>query len=334
MWRSPQGWTRRRRSWPSGEDGSGWSVLRACRIGRARVARAVFPPQQIAQVKAIACELPRDLGVPLSRFSRAELHRLVIERAVCDASASTIARWLSEDAIRPWQHRSWIFPRDPRFLEKAGPVLDLYERRWEGEMLHPGDFVICADEKTQIQARRRDSPTTAPAPGRPQRVEHDYDRGGALCYLAAWDVHRGGLIGRCEQQTGIVPFGRLVEQVMTTEPYTRARRVFWIVDNGSSHRGQASIDRLSAEWPNLVLVHLPFYASWLNQIEIVFSVIQRKLLTPNDFTSLQDVVDRLDTFEHHYNQIATPFEWNFTRRNLAALIARVADHEPRLRLAA
>jgi hypothetical protein len=334
MWRSPQGWTRRRRSWPSGEDGSGWSVLRACRIGRARVARAVFPPQQVAQVKAIACELPRDLGVPLSRFSRAELHRLVIERAVCDASASTIARWLSEDAIRPWQHRSWIFPRDPRFLEKAGPVLDLYERRWEGEMLHPGDFVICADEKTQIQARRRDSPTTAPAPGRPQRVEHDYDRGGALCYLAAWDVHRGGLIGRCEQQTGIVPFGRLVEQVMTTEPYTRARRVFWIVDNGSSHRGQASIDRLSAEWPNLVLVHLPFYASWLNQIEIVFSVIQRKLLTPNDFTSLQDVVDRLDTFEHHYNQIATPFEWNFTRRNLAALIARVADHEPRLRLAA
>ena len=121
---------------------------------------------------------------------------------------------------------------------------------------------------------------------------------------------------------------------MTAEPYTHARRVFWIVDNGSSHRGQASIDRLSTEWPNLVLVHLPFYASWLNQIEIVFSVIQRKLLTPNDFTSLQEVVDRLDAFEHHYNQIAKPFEWNFTRRHLTELIARVADHEPRLRLAA
>jgi len=258
---------------------------------------------------------------------------LVIERAVCEASASTIARWLAEDAIRPWQHRSWIFPRDPRFLDKAGPVLDLYERRWEGELLHPGDFVICADENTQIQARRRDSPITPPAPGRSQRVEHDYERGGALCYLAAWDVHRGQLTGRCEQQTGIVPFGRLVEQVMTAEPYARAQRVFWIVDNGSSHRGQVSADRLKAQWPNLALVHLPFYASWLNQIEIVFSIIQRKVLTPNDFTNLQAIVDRLDTFEHHYNQIAKPFEWNLTRSGLADLIARVADHEPRLRLA-
>jgi transposase len=121
---------------------------------------------------------------------------------------------------------------------------------------------------------------------------------------------------------------------MSAEPYARARRVFWIVDNGSAHRGQPSIDRLRGEWPNLTLVHLPFYASWLNQIEIVFSVIQRKVLTPNDFASLQDVVDRLDAFEHHYNQVAKPFEWNFTCRDLADLIARLSDHEPRLRLAA
>jgi hypothetical protein len=285
-------------------------------------------------VKAVACELPRERGVPLSRFSRAELHRLVIERGITAASASTIARWLAQDAIRPWQHRSWVFPRDPRFLEKAGPVLDLYQRRWQGELLHPGDFVICADEKTQIQARQRTVATTGPAPARVQRVEHDYDRGGALCYLAAWDVFRGRLIGRCETQTGIVPFGRLVEQVMTAEPYARARRVFWIVDNGSSHRGQVAANRLRAQWPNLVLVHLPFHASWLNQIEIVFSIIQRKMLTPNDFESLQAVVDRLDAFERHYNQIAKPFEWTFTRRHLADLITRDSIHEPRLRLAA
>jgi hypothetical protein len=256
----------------------------------------------------------------------------VIERAVCDASASTIARWLAEDAIRPWQHRSWLFPRDPRFLEKAGPVLDLYERRWQGELLHPGDFVICADEKTQIQARQRDSPTTAPGPGRPQRVEHDYDRGGALCYLAAWDVHRGRLIGRCEQQTGIVPFGRLVEQVMTAEPYARARRVFWIVDNGSSHRGRKSIDRLQNRWPNLILVHTPVHASWLNQIEIYFSIVQRKVLTPNDFADLGQVATRLNDFERNYNQIAEPFGWKFTRDKLNALIARLAS--PNLTLAA
>ena len=152
--------------------------------------------------------------------------------------------------------------------------------------------------------------------------------------MAAWAGHRGRLTGRCEQQTGIAPFGRLVEQVMTAEPYARARRVFWIVDNGSSHRGQAAVDRLQTEWPNLVLIHLPFYASWLSQIEIVFSVIQRKVLTPNDFASLQAVADRLNAFERHYNQIAQPFEWNFTRNDLAELIARVAHHEPRLRLAA
>jgi hypothetical protein len=303
-------------------------------MSRGRVARAVFPPEEVAQVKAVACELPTALGVPISRFSRAELHRLVIERGVTEASAATVARWLAEDALKPWQHRSWVFPRDPRFLERAGPVLDLYQRRWKGRLLHPGEYVICADEKTQIQARQRTYPTTAPAAGRSQRVEHDYDRGGALCYLAAWDVHRGQLFGRCEQQTGIVPFGRLVEQVMTQEPYARAKRVFWIVDNGSSHRGPASIERLQGEWPNLVLVHLPFHASWLSQIELVFSVIQRKVLTPNDFPNLQAIVDRLDAFEHHYNQIAMPFDWTFTRHDLEALITRVAQHEPRLRLAA
>ncbi len=98
-------------------------------------------------MKAIACELPREHGLPVSRFSRAELHRLVVERGVTDASASTIARWLHEDSLKPWQHRSWVFPTDPAFLAKAGPVLDLYQGRFEGRLLHPGDFVICADEK-------------------------------------------------------------------------------------------------------------------------------------------------------------------------------------------
>ncbi len=121
---------------------------------------------------------------------------------------------------------------------------------------------------------------------------------------------------------------------MTREPYAKAKRVFWIVDNSTSHRGQTSIDRLQTQWPNLVLVHLPYHASWLNQIEIVFSVVQRKVLTPNDFASLQAIVDRLDAFEHHYNQIATPFDWTFTRHNLEDLITRVAQHDPQLRLVA
>jgi len=256
-------------------------------IERAWAARAVFPPEEVAQVKAIACELPKEHGLPLSRFSRAELHRLVLERGVSEASASTIARWLSEDALKPWQHRSWVFPTDPDFLAKAGPVLDLYQGRWAGKLLHPGDFVICADEKPSIQARSRIHEPLPPSTGsRGQRVEHTYERRGALTYLAALDIRRARVFGRSEPRGGIAPFDRLVWQVMRKEPYASARRVFWIVDNGSAHRGQRSVERLERRWPNLTLVHLPLHASWLNQAEIYFSIIQRKVLEPNDFDNL------------------------------------------------
>ena len=231
-----------------------------CRIESARDARAVFPPQELAAVKAIACELPASGGVPLSRFSQSELHRLVLERGVTEASPTTIARWLAQDALKPWQHRSWIFPRDPGFLGRAAPVLDLYAGRFEDRLLHPGDLVICADEKPSIQARARIHEAVAPACSHGQLVEPTYERRGALTYLAAWDVRRGRVFGRSEPKGGIAPFDRLVWQVMTKQPYASARRVFWIVDNGSAHRGQASIKRLQGRWPNLVLVHLPVHA--------------------------------------------------------------------------
>jgi DDE superfamily endonuclease len=309
-------------------------------IDRDRAVRGVFPPEEVAQVKAIACSLPREHGRPLSRFSRAELHRLVIERGVSDASAATIARWLREDALKPWQHRSWIFPTDPAFLEKAAPVLDLYQGRWQGKLLHPGDLVVCADEKPSIQARSRVHETLPPAPGsRGQRVEHTYGRRGALTYLAALDIGRRGgrrprVFGRSEARGGIDPFDRLVRQVMTKEPYASARRVFWVVDNGSSHRGAKSIARLQARWRNLILVHPPVHASWLNQIEIYYSIVQRKLLEPNDFDNLADLACTLNALERHWNEIAEPFDWRFTRDDLAALLDRLAAHEPDLQLAA
>lgn len=270
------------------------SASRDLPIERGRVVRAVFPPEEVAQVKAIACSLPREQGVPLSRFSRAELHRLVVERGISDASASTIARWLADDALKPWQHRSWIFPTDPAFLEKAGPVLDLYQGRWEGKLLHPGEFVICADEKPSIQARARVHDTLAPSPGsRGLRVEHTYKRRGALTYLAALDIERRGkrrprAFGRSEARGGIESFDRLVFQVMTKD--------------------------------------LPVHASWLNQIEIYFSIVQRKVLQPNDFTDLAALEERLLGFGRHYEQVAQPFEWKFTRADLDRLLERL--HTP------
>jgi hypothetical protein len=289
-------------------------------------------------VKALACELPAASGLPLSRFSSREIARAAVAHGiVCELSGATVWRWLAEDAIKPWQYRSWIFPRDPDFRAKAGRVLDLYEGRFEGKLLHPADFVLCADEKPSIQARRRKHETLPARASRGQKVEHEYERMGALCYLASWDVKRAKLFGRCEPRSGIEPFERHLAQVMAEEPYRSARRVFLVVDNGSSHRGQAAVKRLQAKWPRspeLVLVHLPIHASWLNQVEIYFSIVQRKVLTPNDFADLAAVEERLLAFQRHYEQVAQPFEWTFTRRDLDRLLHRLAERKPALSLAA
>jgi transposase len=286
----------------------------------------VFTAADRAEVIALACALPAETGVPLSRWSCPDLARELSARCQIAASASTIGRWLAGDALKPWQHRSWISVRDPEFAAKAARVLDLYAGIWDGQPLGAGDYVICADEKTSIQARCRCHPTLPPGKARAMRIEHDYRRGGALAYLAAWDVHRGQVIGRCEPATGIAPFARLVKQVMTAEPYASADRVFWIVDNGSSHRGAASVKRMTKAWPNAHLIHLPVHASWLDQAEIYFSVVQRKALTPNDFTSLAQIRDRLAAFETRYNAIARPFNWKFTRTDLDDLLHRIDAH--------
>jgi len=195
----------------------------------------------VVAIKALACELPATTGVPLARWHCPDLARAAVQQGiVASVSGTTIWRWLSADAIKPWRVRSWIFPRDPAFAAKAGRVLDLYARTFDGRPLGPDDYVLSADEKTSIQARIRRHPSLPAAPDRAPRTEFEYTRGGALQYLAAWDVHRAQVFGRCEPKTGIEPFGRLVAQVMTTEPYASARRVYWVTDNGSSHRGQTA----------------------------------------------------------------------------------------------
>lgn len=288
-----------------------------------------FTPVQQAQVKALACELPAASGVPLSRWSAADLADEAVGAGIVDdISAATVARWLAADAIKPWQYRSWIAPRSPDFADRAALVLDLYAGVFAGEPLGEDDYVLCSDEKTSIQARCRCHPTLPPGRARMMRVEHEYDRGGALAYLAAWDVHRGKVFGRCEPTTGIVPFARLVEQVMTVEPYASARRVFWIVDNGSSHRGRTAINRMASAWPTATMIHTPVHASWLNQCEIYFSIVQRKVVTPNDFYDLADVQDRLEAFQDRYNFVARPFNWKYTTKDLDALLARINAHDP------
>ena len=277
------------------------------------------------EIKALACELPVHRKLPFSRLSHADIAREAVKQGiVASISNATVWRWLSADAIKPWLHRSWIFPRDPCFKEKATCVLDLYHRMWAGKPLRDDEYVICADEKTSIQARRRPHPGKAPGPGKTRLVEFEYQRGGALAYLAAWDVHRAKVFGRCEPTTGIDAYQRLVDQVMQQEPYRSAHRVFWITDNGSSHRGNVSVQRLSQWYPNAVQVHTPVHASWLNQIEIYFSVVQRKVLTPNEFTDLNAIETALLGFESRYEEYARPFEWKFTKEDLERVLSKLS----------
>jgi hypothetical protein len=290
-------------------------------------ARAGFPPLEHALVKAVACEAVHQSGLPLSRLSTTDLAaqaRQVLGKAI---SPSTVWRILAADAIKPWRYKYWIFPRDPHFAEKAGRGLDLYAGHWRGTPLGPKAYLISADEKTSIQARLRCHPRLPPAPRRAMRVEHEYERGGALQYLAAWDVRRGLVMGRCEPATGIEPFGRLVAQVMEQKPCRSAKRVFWIVDNGSSHRGEAAVRRLAQAYANLLVVHTPVHASWLNQVGIYFSIVQRKVLTPNDFASLAEVEQRLLLYEGLSNRQPRPVAWKFTRGKLVEFLHRLHAHE-------
>ncbi len=282
-----------------------------------------------AAVVALACQLPAATGVPLSRWSGPELKRELEAQALVSepVSVSSLLRILAGNPVKPWQYQSWIFPRDPDFEAKASVILDLYQGFYCGEPLRPGDRILSFDAKPSIQARGRIHETLPAAPGRPARVEHEYVRHGALALLAGLDVHTGKVFASTPGTTGIVPFMDLAGQVMERPEYRHAPRVFVIVDNGSDHRGKAAIERLRKAHPNAVMIHTPVHASWLNQIEIFFSIIQKKVVSPNDFPSLEKLSETLLVFVDRYNQTARPFSWKYTAADLTDLLRRISEHE-------
>jgi transposase len=281
-----------------------------------------------AAVVALACQLPAATGVPLSRWTGPELLAELAKAGTEDElSASSVLRILAEHPVKPWQYQSWIWPRDPDFEAKATVILDLYQGFYQGKRLQPGDRILSVDAKPSIQARGRCRPTVPAARGRPAKVEHEYVRHGALALLAALDVHTGKVFAATPDTTGIAPFMDLIGQVMKRPEYKDAPRVFVIVDNGSDHRGQAAADRLREACPNAIMIHTPVHASWLNQVEIVFSIVQKKVLTPGDFPGLGTLSCALLAFINRYNRTAGPFNWKFTADDLTALLHRISQHE-------
>jgi transposase len=290
-------------------------------------------PRQIsasdrAAVVALACQLPAATGVPLAHWTGPELAAELAARGLASPmSPSSVLRILAEHPVKPWQHQSWIFPRDPHFEARAKVIVDLYQGLYQGEPLGPGDRVLSFDAKPQINARSRLHPTMPAARGKPVRHEHEYKRKGSLALLAGLDVHTGQVFASTPLTTGIKPFMDLAGQVMARPEYKDAPRVFIIVDNGSDHRGAKAADRLREAHPNAIMIHTPLHASWLNQIEVFFSVIQKKVVTPNDFASLEELSATLLAFISRYNQTARPFHWTFTASDLRDLMDRISRHE-------
>jgi len=289
--------------------------------------RGLSPPETTTLVKALACERPTDTQRrPLARLSVFDVCQRAWQLGLT-LSYSTVWRRLAEDALRPWLQEQWLFPRDPRFLEKASPVLELYHRRWQGEPLGPKDVVLCADEMTNLQALSRIHQGLPPASGRRGRYEFEYERHGTVCYLAFLEVFTGRIYGEVTEQNGIVPFERALGHCVQQAHLARATRIFLILDNGCAHHPSTSPRRLREQFPQIHAVHLPTHASWLNQIEIFFSIVRRKALTPADFDSKAALRTRLLQFQRCYNERAEPFSWNYTQEQLAAYLERVAAHE-------
>ena len=283
----------------------------------ARSGRPVtYGPQERVRITAIVCETLWKRELPLSRFSIADLLRVVTqEEGLTGLSHSSLGRFLRQNALKPWRYRYWLFPRDPEFVSRACVILDLYAGFWEGQRLGPDEYVLSADEKT-IQVLARCHPSLPAVPEYEQRVEFEYQRRGTVAYHAAWDVFRGRVFGRVASNTCIATFNQLVDLVMAQAPYQTAERVFWIVDGGSAHHRNTFPARLRSMYANATAVSLPVHASWLNQIEIYFSIVQRKVLTPLDVSDKLALTERLLGFQDYYQEIAKPFSWKFTSDDL------------------
>jgi hypothetical protein len=271
-----------------------------------------------AQVTALACSSPEQVGIPLARWSCAELAVALISLGlVVQIATSTVWRWLQAERLKPWRFHLWQHVRDPLFLERAKAVLALYEQAVE--LLKAGIWVICVDEKTSLQARQGvDEPVPA-GPGSPVQLAARYIRRGALQLFAALSVADGQVYGCCRSRKCFADFQAFFLDVIVPTAIQRgAKEIRLILDHSPTHAPKQleawlAHQQLAQAWPFTVqVVWLPKYASWLDQIEIWFSVLQRKALTPNHFVDLEALRQRILGFIAHYNHTAQPIQWSYT----------------------
>jgi hypothetical protein len=281
--------------------------------------RRTFTPLQRAQVVALACSAPPQYGKPWQRWSGEKLAQVAVEQQIVAAIApGTIRRWLRADKLKPWRYHSWQHSTDPQFIEKAVPVLDLYAQA--PALQAQGELTVCADEKTSIQARQRVSATKAAAPGAVLQVADRYKRMGALQLFCALVVASGLTFAQTRTSKKFVDFKAFLQAFLQSTLCFGVKVVHLILDNGPTHAPKqlgtwlASLE-LSFE---VRLYWLPKYASWLDQVEIIFSKVQRDVLTPNDFPSLLALERNLQAYFTELNQHPKPMQWTYTTTKLLA----------------
>lgn len=290
------------------------SLEEAPRPGRPRIFQAIIR----AQVSAIACSKPTDFDVPLARWSCSDIAaQLITLGIVVSIATSTVWRWLKTEQIKPWRIHAWMHRIDDNFVAKATPVLKLYAQA--KFLIKAGFWVVCVDEKTSIQAREGLHPNKPAGVKQPVHFAARYARIGALHLFAALSVCPGLIYGCCRPTKKFLDFQAFLLEVLIPEAIRRGvRHIYLILDNGSTHAPkqlQAWLNQKQKEegWAFTVeVVWLPKYASWLDQIEIWFSILQRKLLTPNDFPDLKTLQQHITDFMARYNESAQPIKWSYT----------------------
>ena len=288
----------------------------------------VFPPETRVQTTALACSLPRQQSLPLSRHSSESIARQLKESGQVEKiSPATVRRWLCQDKLKPWRFKLWQHISDPAsFLLRARPVLRLYQHA--KALLEGGIWVVCCDEKTSLQARQPEQVSVATAPGQLAKLNGRYKRMGAVQLFAALSVADGRVSGECRAQKCFSDFQAFITDTLLPQALKRGvKRVVLILDNGRTHapkRLQKWLDEEMARRELSLKVKvqwLPVRASWLDQIEIWFSKLQSKVLRPNDFENVPALVTAIESFIDYCNQTAQPIKWTYTVEKLEHKLA-------------
>lgn len=292
----------------NGSNGSWNTASRVYTTCRDAGESPLFPPVVAVHLTKLACERPDLAGRSLSQWDCPELARHLIDSGVVESiSASTVQRILASHNLKPWRHHMWLSPKTPRdadFYARVREIIDLYTRP-----LAPNEVVLCVDEKTSLQPRPRSRATRPARPGnRPNLVEHEYERAGALQLFAAFDTRTGQVYGRTFDRKRQKEFIAFLKYLDAEIPAT-VTTVHLVLDNVSTHRGKR-VRAWLAKHSRFRLHFTPVHCSWMNQVEQWFGILQRKRLRIADFRSKADLADKIDRFIAQWNARAHPFNWS------------------------